>query len=475
MGLIPTILLEGRSLAHRQRLPHSVSSAEKVIELSSWMMVLGTIRLICAVADYAQAYLEATRLEPLSLRRLGWFFQENHPIVVLGAAWPLILGLVLRRTRWPELLKAGAATFLILSIGGILALTAGWNQSLERWITVGSFRMPRPGLGDLSVSDVMLGLLGATQLVLEFGTAVRAIHLVLQRSTASEPAEKHAAARRARCSRLALYTSAAYLVLMIRLPVWSAYLEVLNQSAFVREFILKSDIQRIRSTRRFGAFAPESQQMAHLQSLLATAVEAWGAGRFLEAKANYLRLAAFVETIPASSMSAPVLRGSAEGLNNLAWLLATCPEVELRDPRAAVTYARRAIDLIPTDGNSWNSLGVAYYRAHDWDEALSALYRSMELREEGDSFDWFFLAMIHARLGHPERARQWYDKATQWFGQNRPGDAELYRFQIETAESLGLPKPAPPKVERPVPSQVNPEMILRRRHSRIIDPAIMRP
>src|SRR5262249_55541740 len=145
------------------------------------------------------------------------------------------------------------------------------------------------------------------------------------------------------------------------------------------------------------------------------------------------------------------------------------------DPRAAVTYARRAVNLIPTEGNFWNTLGVAYYRARDWDEALSALYRSMELREEGDSFDWFFLAMIHARLGHPERARQWYDKATHWFGQNRPGDAELYRFQIEAAESLGLPKPAPPTVERPVPPQINPEMSLKRRRSRVIDPSIMRP
>jgi tetratricopeptide (TPR) repeat protein len=304
---------------------------------------------------------------------------------------------------------------------------------------------------------------------------VRALLLVLQGGAGSEPVEKHAAARRARCSRLALYASAAYLVLMIRLPVWSAYLEVLNQSAFVREFILKSDIRRIRSTRRIGTFAVESQQMANLQALLATALQAWGTGRFGEAKAHYLRLASLVEMLPSSSRSLPVLRGSADGLNNLAWLLATCPDVRLRDPRVAVTFARRSVDLVPTNGNFWNTLGVAYYRARDWEEALSALYRSMELREDGDSFDWFFLALIHTRLGHGERARQWYDKATQWFRQNRPGDAELYRFQVEAAESLGLPKPAPPKVERPVPVPVNPEMILRRRRSRVIDSAIMRP
>jgi hypothetical protein len=162
MGLIPTIPLDGRSLASGRRLPHWTGTAGKVIELGSWMMVLGTIRLICAVADYARAYLEATRLEPMSFRRLGTFFQENHPVVLIGAAWPLILGLALRRTRWPELLKAGAVTFLILSVGGILAITADWNHSLGRGITVGSFRIARPGLGLLGLSDVMLGLLGAT-------------------------------------------------------------------------------------------------------------------------------------------------------------------------------------------------------------------------------------------------------------------------------------------------------------------------
>src|SRR4051794_17024770 len=129
MGLIPMIPLAGHSVAHPRPAADSASSAEKVIELSSWVMVLGTIRLICAAADYANAYLEASRLESMSLRRLGWFFQENHPIVALGAAWPLILGLALRRTRWPELLKAVAITFLILAIGGVLAMTADWNHS----------------------------------------------------------------------------------------------------------------------------------------------------------------------------------------------------------------------------------------------------------------------------------------------------------------------------------------------------------
>jgi tetratricopeptide (TPR) repeat protein len=87
---------------------------------------------------------------------------------------------------------------------------------------------------------------------------------------------------------------------------------------------------------------------------------------------------------------------------------------------------------------------VAYFRLEAWDEALSALYRSMELRDEGDSTDWFFLAMIHRRLGHKERAREWFDKAVQWSRRYRPGDEELYRFEVEAAEALGLPKPERP-------------------------------
>ncbi len=83
--------------------------------------------------------------------------------------------------------------------------------------------------------------------------------------------------------------------------------------------------------------------------------------------------------------------------------MATCPDLEVRDHPDAVKHARRARDLEPNDGNIWNTLGVAYFRLGNWEEAHGALYRSMELRNEGDSFDWFFLSMIHARLGRTER------------------------------------------------------------------------
>jgi hypothetical protein len=70
----------------------------------------------------------------------------------------------------------------------------------------------------------------------------------------------------------------------------------------------------------------------------------------------------------------------------------------------------------------------------------------MELRGngQGDSYDWFFLAMIHANKNEREEGRRWYDKAVAWFHTNRQGDRELYRFQVEAAKALGIPEPAAP-------------------------------
>jgi Tfp pilus assembly protein PilF len=131
----------------------------------------------------------------------------------------------------------------------------------------------------------------------------------------------------------------------------------------------------------------------------------------------------------------------------------------LRNPADSVKYARKALELEPNDYYIWNTLGVAYFRLGAWDEALSALYRSMELHDEGDSNDWFFLAMIHDRLGHKERAREWYDMAVQWARAVGRDNEELFRFEVEAAEMLGLPKPdrpPPPPARRLSPRFLGP-------------------
>src|SRR5262249_28229329 len=127
---------------------------------------------------------------------------------------------------------------------------------------------------------------------------------------------------------------------------------------------------------------------------------------------------------------------SALPCNNLAWLLATCPEPKFRDCEKAVQLAKKVVALAPKEGEHWKTLGVAHYRAGNWEEAVAALDKSMQFRNGGDSFDWFFLSMAHWQLGEKDKARQRYDQAVQWMEKNQPNNGELRRFHAEAAELL---------------------------------------
>jgi tetratricopeptide (TPR) repeat protein len=127
---------------------------------------------------------------------------------------------------------------------------------------------------------------------------------------------------------------------------------------------------------------------------------------------------------------------SAETHNNLAWLLATCPDARWRDPARAVELARKAVGLAEKSAYAWNTLGVAQYRAGDWPAAAEALRKSVELSGGGESTDWLFLAMAYWRLGKKDEARQWYDKAAQWMEKNKADD-ELRGFRAEADALLG--------------------------------------
>src|SRR5262249_59662688 len=54
---------------------------------------------------------------------------------------------------------------------------------------------------------------------------------------------------------------------------------------------------------------------------------------------------------------------SAMDTNNLAWLLATCPDAKFRDAAKAVELAKKAVEMAPKEGMIWNTLGAAHYRA----------------------------------------------------------------------------------------------------------------
>ncbi|MGC8644569.1 MAG: hypothetical protein ACP5XB_32290, partial [Isosphaeraceae bacterium] len=51
--------------------------AARVLQLSSWMMILGTVRLVCATGDYASAFLTMNHSGWPTLATLGQFLQDN--------------------------------------------------------------------------------------------------------------------------------------------------------------------------------------------------------------------------------------------------------------------------------------------------------------------------------------------------------------------------------------------------------------
>jgi tetratricopeptide (TPR) repeat protein len=131
--------------------------------------------------------------------------------------------------------------------------------------------------------------------------------------------------------------------------------------------------------------------------------------------------------------------------NEMAWFLATLPGYETRDANRAVESAKKAIELEPKKAMYWNTLGVAQYRDGQWQAAVEALNKSIELGSDGISFDCFFLAMAHWQLGNKEEARRWYDKAVEWMSENMPDNEELLRFRAEAVELLGIAEVPPDK------------------------------
>jgi tetratricopeptide (TPR) repeat protein len=122
----------------------------------------------------------------------------------------------------------------------------------------------------------------------------------------------------------------------------------------------------------------------------------------------------------------------------LAWYLADLADPGSRDETWAVELAREAVRLVPNDADFRNTLGVTHYRAGNWQEAVAALEKAMELSNGGRADDWFILAMAHWRLGDKDAARRWFDQAVEWTQTHEPpwyNDA-LRRYEAEARELI---------------------------------------
>jgi tetratricopeptide (TPR) repeat protein len=164
---------------------------------------------------------------------------------------------------------------------------------------------------------------------------------------------------------------------------------------------------------------------------------------------NYWRLGQW-ERSRADATKALDLKPDWPLFHDLAWYLAACPDVKLRDPQRAVELAEKAVKASPKEGAFWTTLGLARYRAGDWQGSAAASQEALKLLQ-GAGFHWgvgrasFFLAMAQQRLGKTDDAHQAYDRARAWLEANRKAveddpavAAELQRFRKEAEELFAL-------------------------------------
>ncbi|HEV3343139.1 MAG TPA: protein kinase [Pirellulales bacterium] len=131
--------------------------------------------------------------------------------------------------------------------------------------------------------------------------------------------------------------------------------------------------------------------------------------------------------------------------NNLAWAYLAAPKA-LRNVQAALPLAEKAVRLEPATATYRNTLGVAYYRAGRYREAVEVLRPNLDKQEDwGLAYDLYFLAMSHYRLGETARARDYYDWAVRSVSMQpdlKPEHREeLTAFRAEAEELFGSQTP----------------------------------
>ena len=127
-------------------------------------------------------------------------------------------------------------------------------------------------------------------------------------------------------------------------------------------------------------------------------------------------------------------RGRAITIHGVAWMLVVGVP-ELRDPDRAIELAQEAVTLAPGGRGPRIALGVARYRAGDWQGSYEALRVAGQLGQ-GATYELFFLAMVQWKLGDQEEARETYARAVAWMDTHRPTDEDLRCYRAEAEQLL---------------------------------------
>jgi WD40 repeat protein len=129
-------------------------------------------------------------------------------------------------------------------------------------------------------------------------------------------------------------------------------------------------------------------------------------------------------------------------LNETSWVVVRQPGADAAAYQQALRQAEAACRAAPGIAGFINTLGVAYYRAGKYKEAIAELEKSRPVAAANgqDANDLYFLAMCYYRLGNPAKARECFESAKDSQQRNATRLAkeeleELNRFRAE-AEAL---------------------------------------
>lgn len=156
---------------------------------------------------------------------------------------------------------------------------------------------------------------------------------------------------------------------------------------------------------------------------------------------SHIQARRWADALVTSKQALGICPDSATYNNSLAWLLVSCPDSNYRDANLAVQLALKAVELEPSISEYWNTLGVAHYRAGQWQQSIDRLTKAEQLKPDVNyGHNAFFLALAYWRLDEKETAQEFFDQAIQWMNSTGPSvkdREELDQFRAEAIELLG--------------------------------------
>ncbi len=125
--------------------------------------------------------------------------------------------------------------------------------------------------------------------------------------------------------------------------------------------------------------------------------------------------------------------------NRLAWMLTTTGQEPLKNVARALELARVATMSEPENSFCWYTLGAAYYRLQQWEQAAAAFEKASRYQGESQQgFPGYFLAMNAWRLNLKTDAVKIFRSASMWMDQHSPRDVVFQRLKEEAATLLAI-------------------------------------